>query len=254
MIANPSQRKGSGFNDHRNFNERMTLTRRASVGFICLAIAIAGCSASADRPSTATDNPPVVPAKSTGADSNTAQIAKPSLHSGDVWIDRIQGSDREFRIEANNDGTMEVNFWGTEMTTDDALNIIVFRALNQSSSEPTKNAKPSMWFSFPLYPGKTWADKYDWEYLGAAPAKGKAEDHGSVLGWEDVKVPAGNFHALKVTVTSRYYGAGGFNDETQLTFWYAPEVNRFVKFDYSDTYDGVVLAELVKYKPNSRTN
>ena len=31
---------------------------------------------------------------------------------------------------------------------------------------------------------KSWINKYDWEYLGAAPAKGKAEDHGTVLGWE----------------------------------------------------------------------
>jgi hypothetical protein len=27
-----------------------------------------------------------------------------------------------------------------------------------------------------------------------------------------------------------------------------------VKFDYSDTYDGVVLAELVSYKPSTQAN
>ncbi len=234
--------------------ERRTFARVAVAGAICLAMTIAGCTASVDHPSLTTDIPLIVPQKATSVDSDKAQIGKPALHSGDVWVDRIQGNDREFRIEDVHDGTMDVSFWGTEMTTDDALNIIVYRSMTQSSSEPTKSDKPGIWFAFPLYPGKTWEDKYNWELLGAAPAKGKAEDHGSVLGWENVKVPAGTFHALKVVVLSRYYGAGGYNDDSTLTFWYAAEVNRFVKFDYRDTYDGAVLAELVRYKPSARSN
>jgi hypothetical protein len=234
--------------------DRMTLARLAAAGAICLAMTIAGCAASVDHPSPATDVPPTITAKAAGVDSDRAQIGKPALHTGDVWVDRIQGNDREFRIEGIHDGTMDVSFWGTEMTTDDALNVIVYRSLTQSSSEPTKSDKPGIWFAFPLYPGKTWEDKYNWELLGAAPAKGKGEDHGSVLGWENVTVPAGTFHALKVVVLSRYYGAGGYNDESTLTFWYAAEVNRFVKFDYRDTFDGAVLAELVSYKPTVQSN
>ena len=235
-------------------HERTTLARLTFAGAICLTMTIAACAASVDHPSPTTDRPSVVSTKAAVADSDKAQIAKPTLRTGDVWVDRIQGSDREFRIENIHDGTMDVSFWGTEMTTDDALNVIVYRSLTQSSSEPTKSDKPGMWFAFPLYPGKTWEDKYNWELLGAAPAKGKGEDHGSVLGWEDVKVPAGTFHALKVVVLSRYYGAGGYNDESTLTFWYAAEVNRFVKFDYRDTFDGAVLAELVSYKPSAQSN
>ncbi|WP_425158285.1 hypothetical protein [Candidatus Binatus sp.] len=233
--------------------DRMTLAQLAGAGTICLAMALAGCAASVDHPSPAADLPPTVTANAAGVDSDRAQIKKPVLHTGDVWIDRIQGSDREFRIEGINDGTMDVSFWGTEMTTDDALNVIVYRSLTQSSSEPTKSDKPGIWFAFPLYSGKTWEDKYNWELLGAAPAKGKGEDRGSVLGWEDVTVPAGTFHALKVVVLSRYYGAGGYNDDSTLTFWYAAEVNRFVKFDYRDTYDGALFAELVSYKPSAQS-
>jgi hypothetical protein len=231
---------------------RTTLARFAAAGVICVAMTVAGCAASVDHLSPATDVPAVVPTKAAGMDSDRAQIGRPALHSGDVWVDRIQGEDCEFRIEDVRDGTMDVSFWGTEMTTDDAFNVIVFRSLTQSSSEPIKSDKPGIWFAFPLYPGKTWADKYNWELLGAAPAKGKAEDHGSVLGWEDVTVPAGTFHALKVVVSSRYYGAGGYNDVSTLTFWYVPEVNRFAKFDYRDTYDGALLAELVSYKPSAQ--
>ena len=215
---------------------------------------IAACAASVDHPSPTTDRPSVVSTKAAVADSDKAQIAKPTLRTGDVWVDRIQGSDREFRIENIHDGTMDVSFWGTEMTTDDAFNVIVYRSLTQSSSEPTKSDKPGIWFAFPLYPGKTWQDEYNWELLGAAPAKGKGEDHGSVIGWENVTVPAGTFHALKVVVLSRYYGAGGYNDDSTLTFWYVAKVNRFVKFDYRDTFDGALLAELVSYKPSAQSN
>jgi hypothetical protein len=234
--------------------EPTTLARLAVAGVICIAMTVVGCAASVAHPSPTTNNPSVVPAKAAGMDSDRAQIGKPALHSGDVWVDRIQGNDREFRIEDIHDGTMDVSFWGTEMTTDDAFNIIMYRSLTQSSSEPTKSDKPGIWFAFPLYPGKTWGDKYNWELLGAAPARGKAEDHGSVLGWEEVTVPAGVFRALKVVVLSRYYGAGGYSDDSTLTFWYVPEVNRFVKFDYRDTYDGAVLAELVSYKPSAGSN
>ena len=101
-----------------------------------------------------------------------------------------------------------------------------------------------MWFAFPLYPGKTWEDSYDWEVRGAAPVKGKADDRGKVVGWEEVQVPAGNFRALKVEVESRFYGKGGMADDSTLIYWYAPQVNRFVKFDYRSIYEGTLVAEI----------
>lgn len=230
---------------------QMRRAQLAATGLILLAVTFAGCAASREPLSAETPpNPAVVPTKTAATDSDAAPIAKPSLHSGDVWVDRIQGSDREFRIESIHDGKMEVNFWGAEMTTDAAFNIFVYRSLTESSSEPTVSSKPGLWFAFPLYPGKTWDNRYDWEMMGAAPVRGKAEDHGKVLGWEDVKVPAGTFHALKVEVNSRYYGKGGMADDGTLVFWYSPQVNRFVKFDYRSMHEGGLLAELVSYKPS----
>jgi hypothetical protein len=208
---------------------------------------------------TAEHSPAAEPAYASGAEAAAAKtgateadalaIAKPALHSGDVWIDRIKGGDREFRIEAVHGDTMEVNFWGAEETTDPNLNIIVYRSLTDSSSEPTVSSKPGMWFVFPLYPGKTWVSDFDWEQRGAAPVKGKGEDRGKAIGWEEVTVPAGTFRALKVEVTSRFFGKGGMADEATATFWYSPKVNRFVKFDYRSFYEGEMVAELVKYQP-----
>ena len=163
---------------------------------------------------------------------------------------KSRAPDREFRIESIHDGKMDVSFWGAEMVTDPALNIFVYRSLTESSSEPSVSSKAGIWFAFPLYPGKTWEDGYDWEIRGAAPVKGKAEDRGKVVGWEDVQVPAGTFHALKVEVNSRYYGKGGMADDATLTYWYSPQINRFVKFDYRSAYEGALLAEMVSYHPS----
>ena len=138
-----------------------------------------------------------------------------------------------------------------EQVTDPNLNIIVYRSLTESSSEPTVSTKPGMWFEFPLYPGKTWVSDYDWEMKGAAPAKGKGEDRGRAIGWEDIQVPAGTFHALKVEVKTRFFGSGGVADEATLGFLYSPKVNRFVKFDYRSFYEGELVAELVRYQPAS---
>ncbi len=222
----------------------------ATAGLFLLAMTMAGCAAiEPPVPSPATRS-----TQTNALGSDAAPIPQPSLHAGDVWVDRIAGSDREFRIQSIHDGKMEVDFWGAEMTTDPALNVIVYRSLTESSSEPTISDKPGMWFSFPLYPGKTWDNHYDWETTGAAPVKGKADDHGRVIGWEDVQVPAGTFHALKVEVDSRFYGKGGMADDETLIFWYAPQVNRFVKFDYRSIYEGELLAEMVSYKPTKSAN
>lgn len=236
-----------------NHNE-MTWARLATIGSILLAMIVAGCGASKESNEIPTTHSEIVSTKTAATDSDTAPIAAPSLHSGDVWVDRIRGADREFRIESIHDSKMDVSFWGAEMTTDSALNIFVYRSLTESSSEPSVSSKPGIWFAFPLYPGKTWDDSYDWEMKGASPVQGRAEDHGKVLGWEDVQVPAGTFHALKVQVNSRYYGKGGMADEETLVYWYSSRVNRFVKFDYSSFYEGALIAELVSYKPGSRPN
>jgi hypothetical protein len=210
----------------------------------------AGCASRSNSASSlgVSENPSTAPAGS--AD----QVAAPALHSGDVWVDRIKGDNREFRIEeVQGDGTMNVSFWGSEMTTDPYLNIIVYRSLTESSADPSISDKPGLWFPFPLYPNKTWVNNYTWRITGASAASGRAEDTGRVFGWEDVTVPAGTFHCIKAEVDTRFYGKGGMADESQLTYWYAPKVNRFVRFDYHSNYEGAVVAQLVEYKPAART-
>ena len=50
----------------------------------------------------------------------------------------------------------------------------------------------------------------------------------------------------------RIIGRAGAHDLISITYWYAPEVNRFVKFHYQSNLEGTVDAELVSYKAGSR--
>jgi hypothetical protein len=90
-------------------------------------------------------------------------------------------------------------------------------------------------FAFPLTPGKEWSA----EATGDNQKLGKQLRYtikGKVLDWEKIKVPAGEFDAIKVVVDARYRGetAGGKDDTGQLTetVWFVPEINNFVKLDY----------------------
>jgi len=211
---------------------------------------LAGCASRSNSASSLGVSQNAPPAQVRSAD----QAPAPVLRGGDVWVDRIKGDDREFRIEeVRRDGTMNVSFWGSEMTTDPYLNIIVYRSLTESSADPSISDKPGLWFPFPLYPNKTWVNDYSWRIIGASASSGRAQDTGRVFGWEDVTVPAGTFHCIKAEVNTRFYGKGGMADESQLTYWYAPKVNRSVRFDYHSNYEGSVMAQLVEYKPATPT-
>lgn len=67
---------------------------------------------------------------------------------------------------------------------------------------------------------------------------------GSYLGYEDVEVPAGNFHCLKVAYTMSIIGAGA--PDTKATVWYAPKVG-IVK-DVTTDKKGKTLTESVLTK------
>lgn len=59
-----------------------------------------------------------------------------------------------------------------------------------------------------------------------------------VRGWERVRVPAGEFEALRVQRTIAFQHADRFRQrETRTdTLWYAPEVNRWVRREWTGSY------------------
>ena len=85
-------------------------------------------------------------------------------------------------------------------------------------------------FPFPLEPGKTWNNVVK----ALDPNNGRTYNvhvQGKVLGWDHVRVPAGEFDALKIR---RYVFAGNaesFKSQEEIIQyeWYAPSVRRVVK-------------------------
>ncbi len=127
-----------------------------------------------------------------------------------------------------------------------------FRSIN---GEETVVEKP---FNFPLAQGKTWEVQYAEDHPNKDYKNSSHALKYTVIGWEDVEVPAGKFKALKIEADGRWKGelapvegsiTGTRKDEggsTTVTssrkvipkvqtgriyraYWYAPQVKTFVK-------------------------
>lgn len=136
--------------------------------------------------------------------------------------------------------------------------------------------------SFPLDVGKTWTVKY--EEANPTPQKLREIDvhNYRVIGWEDVSVPAGKFHALKIeskgswtadlmphlvnnALASRQGNVTALSTERRLTlsqrvsgqyyeaFWYVPAIKRWVKSTEENYSSGGELASVTSTELESFT-
>lgn len=212
-------------------------------------LALFGCAASQEQGGAAPGvTAPAAPAPAAASASGEAANA-PEIHEGDVWVDRLRGGDKQFKVDAiRPDGTVSVNEWGNQIATDRDWNILTYRSLSEESAPATNYSKPLTIFPFPLTPGKTWKEEVKWQVPDLS-LPGKTEVEGKLGNWEDVTVPAGTFHAIRGEVTNRVIGREGAHDQISITYWYAPKVNRFVKYRYESNTEGTYDAELVSYKP-----
>ncbi len=93
-------------------------------------------------------------------------------------------------------------------------------------------------FAFPLAPGKRWHSRV----TATDPADGRRFPvwiNGAVLGWERVKVPAGEFDALKIEriVYMEYYEYAVRGRSVIREYeWYAPAVKQSVRRETSSRY------------------
>jgi hypothetical protein len=88
-------------------------------------------------------------------------------------------------------------------------------------------------FTFPLRVGDTQSSSYTASRPRSNVPPARVEAKVLVAGWEQVTVPAGTFRAIKVVVNADNYPPSS-REPTKLlsTFWYVPEVRRWVKFTY----------------------
>jgi hypothetical protein len=167
-----------------------------------------------------------------------AQVTAPATRAGDAWsyslhdgYTKIARGTLNYRVTAvGADGiTVTVDHDGrqsTERYTPDwnwrerpMTNLQAFRY------DPAYAALP-----FPLEAGKTWSTRVK----ATDPASGRVNNvriDGKVVGWERVRVPAGEFDALKIQRIVYAGNAEHFLSEEKITEvdWYAPKVGRIVR-------------------------
>lgn len=88
---------------------------------------------------------------------------------------------------------------------------------------------------FPLGAGKSWTFDY---VVRSNNREVKIRQTAVVRGWEEVRVPAGNFRSIRVEHDGLYVASeGGFswNGRIREIYWYAPTTGRLVMHEYRDT-------------------
>lgn len=174
-----------------------------------------------------------------------AQVTAPEIRVGDDWryafhdgYTKLPRGTLEYRVSAvqGDSVTVQVRHEGRESTE------LYTREWNWRERPMTnlqnfryQPAYPAL--PFPLEAGKTWQ-----AYVNATdPATGRVNRvrvDGTVLGWERVKVPAGEFDALKVR---RLVYAGNYDHFRSQEYisefdWYAPKLGQIVKHMSSSGY------------------
>jgi len=185
--------------------------------------------------------------------SSNATATSPVLAVGDNWTYRVRdaytgierGTER-YTVDQTSGGHVVLTVApasGGEQTHvyDSQLNWLKRPATNlqEFSYSPAYPA-----YNFPLTPGKTWQTRLS----ATDPADGKSYPvrvDGRVVGWERVKVPAGEFDTLKIQRVVYFgYWVGAVRGNSQIIEyeWYAPAVKQSVRREAQSQYRNVLGA------------
>ena len=130
--------------------------------------------------------------------------------------------------------------------TENGEPLILSPELNILESTEIKASNMRM-LSFPLEVGKKWHYESDWLFKPKA-SNGTFTSDVSVVAYEKINVPAGEFDAFKL-VEKRAMRGVGIDVQTSLTSWYAPAANAIVKSVYINPSLGSTLTtELVSFR------
>ena len=207
--------------------------KRSFVAFVaCTWLVLAGC---------ATPLPQTPPA------GVTAEVQAPRIQAGTQWTYRVRDGFTDLPRPTEHYRVTEVAGDRVVVTVsrerindelefyDRQWNWLQHRATNL---QPFVYSPPYPAFAFPLVAGRTWSARL----MATDPVTGQRFPltvDGSVLGWERVKVPAGEFDTLKVrrVVFLQYYESNvRGRSEIVETEWYAPALNVTVRREASARY------------------
>jgi hypothetical protein len=171
-----------------------------------------------------------------GAGDPDAPVPKPAVKVGDRWTYRtidhftnrtlseidhevtFVGPDAIFVVERPKGGESEL----------DARYTSEWAGVASAIGEVFKT--PANILKFPLKVGGKHEAIFETSAVRVGSGRWKAEMTTTVVGWEEVTVPAGKFRALKIEAQGTFQGLDTrYAGIAQRIFWYVPEVKRWVK-------------------------
>lgn len=192
-------------------------------------------------------------------------VQRPEVKIGDSWsyqtVDDWNGAVKDkYALEVSAVSSKEIRLSRKSETTGASMNITQTPDLNfvagasATDGAPTQYSPDNGTYAFPLEIGKTWKPEVKFT---RSNRYGSFQLSTIVVGWEKVKVRAGEFLALKITQDGYYTSTtnqGTGTGRMQSTLWYVPAVKAMVKFQYQDTWRAStynkVTIELTGYQIN----
>lgn len=168
------------------------------------------------------------------------KLQVPAWNIGDKWI---LGASVTIMVENADESTYTVKY-----STPGGESVLVYEksSLNRLYSVEKDRRIPyegrnRTLLNFPLEIGKSWKDKYD-----------KYFEVFTVMGWEEIEVPAGKYKALKLEYKqgTGEEKAGRTSKEGKAWYWYSPDVKYMVKclYERSDYWDAFYDWELTSFE------
>jgi Caspase domain len=172
--------------------------------------------------------------------TETANVEMPVIKSGDRWVFRMSDmvnneqtvyEDRITKVSGN-----VLSITQTILSTTSSRS--VGRRTDFTVESSTWSTRGNRWVegddmpvSFPLRVGKTW--NYSFKNKSQKDNTVIVHDRrATVTGWEDARVAAGVFRALKIVHAGTWKPDGAADKEggtEAQTFWYAPDLKRWIK-------------------------
>ena len=127
--------------------------------------------------------------------------------------------------------------------TDNGVKVLLTPELNEIESTSYKHSDSRL-LNFPLEVGKQWhcTDNILSKFIGKEV---RTDWSVAVVGYEKVRVPAGEFDAFKLEAKGSWI-SGSKTGEESRTYWYAPAARGVVKSEIQDT-SGLTTTELAEF-------
>ena len=190
----------------------------------------------------------VAVALTVGACAGLAQTAdRPDVKVGDRWVFKVSSRMGPGAVEVSDRVWIVTSVAATGIKgTENGKPLMLTPDLNVLESPRSKDSDPRR-LSFPLHLGKQWSytDNYVLKRQGV---EGRISVNAKVVGYEKVRVPAGEFDAFKLERKGNWQLTSGETGESTETYWYAPAARTVVKSEYRAPHVPDTTTELAEFK------